>query len=274
MQHAEIPNVLTELKSTNNKTPSLEPGDKVVYAIIRMHMNETRTCFPSQDLIKKYAHCGQKKVEDAIKRLEKAKLLKIGKIKLENGKWSRLYTIPKTEFDKSFERFTQDFLTMDIPLHLKEYIMDLQIYMFVHPNSNSADFSQSNLTLAKNTGWDVSQINKFDKQLIELGIEKQELSGKIDQSGLPIMKKIVNLDTINQAQLWVRAVNNQLNETQLQVDEVNDAVDSLQTKVDDLTKKAAIRDEMIAKQQDEIENLKKLLVANGIDVSLQKEYEF
>ena len=274
MQHAEVPNELTKMKlPKEDQEPLLKPGDKVIYALIRMHMDDkTRKCFPSIESIRQYAHCRKTYVKEAIERLKRAGLIDIDSTKLPNGKWSNLYEIKKTEFDKSFERFTPEFLQSDLTIHLKEYIMDTQIYMYI--NGNKGDFSQSNLTLAKNTGWDVSQINKFDKQLIELGIEKQELSGKIDQSGLPIMKKIVNLDTINQAQLWVRAVNNQLNETQLQVDEVNDAVDSLQTKVDDLTQKAAIRDEMIAKQQDEIENLKKLLVANGIGISLQKEYEF
>ena len=102
MQHTEIPNKLTALKISNPKEniePLLEPGDKVIYAIIRMHMNQSnRQCFPAISTIKKYAHCGQKKVEEAINRLKKAKLIDVGTVKLSNGKYSNLYTVKETSF--------------------------------------------------------------------------------------------------------------------------------------------------------------------------------
>lgn len=113
---------------------------------------ETRSCYPSIRTIKSYAHCGQKAIESAIERLQKAGVLKLGKTKLKNGKWSNLYEFPETKFDEHFERFTHEFLKMDIPLHLKEYIMDLQEHLFIHKETASGDCSQSNLTLAKTTG--------------------------------------------------------------------------------------------------------------------------
>lgn len=279
MQHAEIPNKLTTFKISNpdkNISKILEPGDKVIYAIIRMHMNQSnRQCFPSISTIKKYAHCGQKKVEESIERLKKAKLITVGKTKLPNGKYSNLYTVVETTFEVPFERFTPEFLKSDIPLHLKEYLMDLQEFLFIHPEESKGDFSQSNFTLSNNTGWNISDISKFDKLLIEQGIETQELSGKVDESGLEIHKKNINLEAIQQAKLWVNAVNNQLNETQKQVDEVNENVEDLMKRVRSLEEKEMLNDQQMQKKNEEVETLKKILVANGFDLSAIKEkYDF
>lgn len=279
MQHAEIPNKLTTFKLSypeKNILAILEPGDKVIYAIIRMHMNQSnRQCFPSISTIKKYAHCGQKKVEESIERLKNAKLITIGKIKLPNGKYSNLYTVTETKFEKPFERFTPEFLKSDIPLHLKEYLMDLQEFLFIHPEENNGDFSQSNFTLSNNTGWNVTDIMRFDKLLIEQGIETQELSGKTDESGLAIHKKKINLEAIQQASLWVNAVNNQLNETQKQVDEVNEDVDELKQRIKILEDRESLKEQQDLKKEQEIACLKKLLIANGFDLStIKEEYNF
>ena len=279
MQHTEIPNKLTTFKISDpekNIFATLEPGDKVIYAIIRMHMNQSnRQCFPSISTIKKYAHCGQKKVEDAIERLKKIGLIKIGKTKLPNGKYSNLYTVVETNFEKPFERFPPEFLKSNLPLHIKEYLMDLQEFLFIHPEENKGDFSQSNFTLSNNTGWNISDISRFDKLLIEQGIETQELSGRIDESGLAIHKKNINLEAIQQAKLWVDAVNNQLNETQKQVEEVNDNVEDLKKDVESLKEHNEIKDQQLFKQAQEIEALKKIMIANGLDLSaIEEQYKF
>jgi len=90
IQHAQIPQNLTELKRPKIKDsdpePQLFPGDKVIYGVIRIHMDETRTCYPSIATIKSFAHCGQKRIEEAIERFVKAGLLKVYKKKLNNGK--------------------------------------------------------------------------------------------------------------------------------------------------------------------------------------------
>ena len=90
VQHAQIPQILTKKKLPKEKDedpePELMPGDKVIYGAIRLHMDETRTCYPSIATIKRIAHCGQKHVEDATQRFIKSGLIKISKKKLENGK--------------------------------------------------------------------------------------------------------------------------------------------------------------------------------------------
>ena len=90
VQHAQIPQILTtkkiKPKNENDPPPILKPGDKVVYGVIRMHMDDSRTCYPSIATIKMYAHCGQKFITEAIERLIKAGFIELGKIKLSNGK--------------------------------------------------------------------------------------------------------------------------------------------------------------------------------------------
>lgn len=153
MQHTEVPNELTKMKlSIDDKKPILKQGDKLIYALIRMHMdNTTRKAFPSIDTIRKYAHCRKKVVLEAIERLKDAGLIEISSTKLPNGKVSNLYEIKKTEFDASFERFTPEFLKDDLAFHLKEYLMDSQQYM-LDKDKGIGNVSQSNLTIAKNTG--------------------------------------------------------------------------------------------------------------------------
>ncbi len=280
MQHTEIPHILDDkkLKTKENPNPELIKGDKVIYGIIRMHMNaDTRQCFPSIDTIRKHAHCSNKRVLEGIERLSEANLLKISKIKLENGKWANLYTFEKTDFDKSFERFTIDFLQQDIPLLLKEFLMDLQRRMY-NCSTGVGEVSHSDFTIAEKTGWSLSEIHKFDKQLINMGIETQQLSGKIDEGGFPIQKRSFDLNAIHQAKLWVEAVNNQLVSTQSHVEEVEDTVTTLKKEFEDYKassdKKFNILQNEYNKGQEKLDKALKVMTANGIDINVLDDNKF
>lgn len=272
VQHAQIPQILTEKKLKSkydvNFIPILKPGDKVVYGVIRLHMDETRTCYPSIATIKRYAHCGQKFVEEAIQRLVKAGFIELGKIKLANGKWANLYRFPITEFDKTFEMFTIDFLKQNIPIHLKEYLMDMQSSMF-EKETGIGKVSHSNLAISDKTGWSMSEIKKFDDTLMDLGWLSVIPSGKIDQAGIPIMIKEFNLDAIKQAKLWIKAVNEQLTTTQNQIDEVDDRLSVYEKKTDAQIK---VLQKEINSLLKKTERYEKLITANGIDIT-KNEYE-
>lgn len=91
MQHSEVPHEIDKKKEAYNDSENseriLQHGDKVIYAAIRLYMNaETRTCFPSIELIKKKTNCGYAKVTTAIKRLIDAGFMELRKTKLPNGK--------------------------------------------------------------------------------------------------------------------------------------------------------------------------------------------
>lgn len=273
VQHAQIPQILTEKKRIPTKIgdpiPVLKPGDKVVYGVIRMHMDESRTCYPSITTIKKYAHCGQKFIEESIQRLINAGFIEVGKIKLTNGKWSNLYRFPITEFDKTFEMFTIDFLKQNIPIHLKEYLMDIQSSMF-EKETGIGKVSHSDLTISDKTGWSISEIKKFDDALMNFGWLEVIPSGKVDQSGLPIMIKEFNLDAIKQAKLWIKAVNEQLIATQNQLDEVDNKINAVQTKSDMEVK--ILQKEMNSMQK-RLSNYEKILIAHGLISPIEREYQ-
>lgn len=274
VQHAQIPQILTKKKLPKEKDedpePELMPGDKVIYGAIRLHMDETRTCYPSIATIKRIAHCGQKHVEDATQRFIKSGLIKISKKKLENGKWTNLYIFPKTEFDNQFDMFTKEFLTMNLPLLLKEYIMDLQTSMY-EKDTGIGKVSHADVTIQEKTGWSLKEIKKFDNLLIEMDALSKIPSGKVDQAGFPIMIREFNLDVLHQAKLWIKAVNEQLVATQNQIEEVDDKVDNL------VSVNAAQYKEMqkeITRLNNRMERYEKALVANGINPNtIQKEFE-
>lgn len=260
VQHAQIPQILTEKKLPKKKdadeAPILNQGDKVVYGVIRMHMDEDRTCYPSIATIKKDAHCGQKFVTEAIERLVNAGFIQVGKKKLDNGKWSNLYRFPITEFDKKFDMFTIDFLKLNLPIHLKEYLMDLQPNMY-EKESGHGKISYAEETISNKTGWTPAQIKKFDNTLLNLGWLEMIPSGKIDKAGFPIMIRDYDLEPIKQAKLWIKAVNEQLINTQNQLEEIDDKVEQNQEQT-----KAIAKELNIVKRK--LDSYEKALIAHGI----------
>jgi len=248
----------------------LFPGDKVIYGVIRIHMDETRTCYPSIATIKSFAHCGQKRIEEAIERFVKAGLLKVYKKKLNNGKWTNLYEFPETPFDNQFDMFTKDFLTMNLPILLKEYVMDMQTSMW-EKDTGIGKVSYADETIMDKTGWSLKEIKKFDNLLTNMEALNKTPSGKIDRAGLPIMIREFDLKVLNQAKLWVKAVNEQLTATQNHVEEVDNKIDNLST----IT--AAQYREMqkeITRLNNRMERYENALMVHGIDPeTIQKEYE-
>lgn len=214
MKHTEIPHELDNRKisltDNENEDRILEPGDKIIYAAIRRYMNdETRECYPSIQKIKEKTHCGQSKIVGAIDRLVKAGFIKKTNRKAPNGKWSNYYYFPESEFDKHFEMFTDQFLDLEIPVNIKEYYMDLQQYLY-DKESGVGKCYFSNTALASKLGISVPTVKKYNTYLIEHGFLEEETTDKTDEAGLPVIQKNFNLQGLNQAALWIKAVSEQL----------------------------------------------------------------
>ena len=278
VQHAQIPQILTKKKLpkrlSKDENPVLQQGDKVVYGVIRMHMDDSRTCYPSIATIKMYAHCGQKFVEESIARLIKAGFMELSKIKLKNGKWSNLYRFPETEFDKTFDMFTIDFLKMNLPIHLKEYIMDLQSGMY-EKESGIGKVSYANLTIENKTGWSQKDIEKFDKLLCDMNALSKIPSGKIDQAGFPIMIREFDLTALNQAKLWIKAVNEQLATTQNYVEEVDNKVNKLESNQYATNAQIKAMQKEINMLTNRVSKYESILVAHGINPEIDdKNFPF
>ena len=205
MKHTEVPHELDNRKisliDNENEKRILEPGDKVIYAAIRRYMSpNNRECYPSIHKIKQKVKCGQAKITGAIDRLIEAGFITKTQKLAPNGKITNFYYFPVTEFDKHFEMFTDEFLDMDMPINIKEYYMDIQQYLY-DKDTGVGKCSFNNTQLAAKLGISVPSIKKYNTYLIEHGLLEEETSNSYDESGLPIVNKNFNLQSLNQAAL-------------------------------------------------------------------------
>lgn len=211
MHHTEVPYELDRLKEGHQ----LEHGDKIIYGAIRKYMNgETRECYPAIATIAKTLQCSPGKINAAIKRLVDTKLL----IKHTDNQKNH-YIFPRTEFDKHFEMFTDDFWKLDLPLNVKEYYMDIQPFLY-GKETGIGRCSFSNTELSRRTGWTIPSIKKYNTILIEHNLLTEEETGKTDEAGLTIIQKNFNLTGLQQAALWVKAVTEQVSKNTDDIEEM------------------------------------------------------
>ena len=244
MKHTEIPHELDNRKislvDNENEQRILEPGDKVIYAAIRRYMNEdSRECYPSIQKIKEKTHCGQSKVTGAIERLINAGFIKKTQKKAPNGKYTNYYYFPKTEFDKHFEMFTDEFLDLDMPTNIKEYYMDIQQYLY-DKDSGVGKCSFNNTSLAAKLGISVPSVKKYNAYLIEHGYLDEESTDKTDEAGLVVVQKNFNLSNLNQAALWVKAVTETVQRHDEDIEELKERMSEIERKNKALEKELSL----------------------------------
>lgn len=192
MKHTEVPHELDHLKEEHK----LEHGDKIIYGAIRNYMNgETRECYPAVATIARTLRCSPGKINAAINRLINTNLL----IKRTDNQKNH-YIFPRTEFDKHFEMFTEEFWKLDLPLNVKEYYMDIQPYLY-GKDTGVGRCSFSNAELSRRTGWTVPSIKKYNTILIEKNLLTEEETEKTDEAGLAIVQRNFNLTGLQQAAL-------------------------------------------------------------------------
>ena len=142
-KHTQVPHQLDNLRNQH----SLEHGDKLVYAAVRRYMNkDTRECFPALGTIASQLKCSINKIQSALNRLVESNLI----IKYNDGHKNH-YKFPLSEFDKSFEMFTDEFLDLDLPLNVKEYYMDIQQFLY-GKDTGVGKCALSNAELSRRTG--------------------------------------------------------------------------------------------------------------------------
>jgi len=244
MKHTEIPHELDNRKisltDNENEQRILEPGDKVIYAAIRRYMNEdSRECYPSIQKIKEKTHCGQSKVVGAIDRLVDAGFIKKSQKKAPNGKYTNFYYFPKTEFDKHFEMFTDEFLDLDMPINIKEYYMDIQQYLY-DKDSGVGKCSFNNTSLAAKLGISVPSVKKYNTYLIEHGYLEEESTNKTDEAGLVVVQKNFNLTGLQQAALWVKAVTETVQRHDEDIEDLKERMSEIEKKNQALEKELSL----------------------------------
>lgn len=220
MQHIEIPRELINLKCQGK----LEQGDQVIFAAIKKYMNyKTRECFPSITTIAKMLKCSRTKILSAITRLCECNLLK----KTNNGQGkNNTYLFIRTEFDNYFEMFTEEFLRMDMPLNVKEYYMGIQQFLY-GKETGVGRCSLSNSEIARKLGISMASVKKYNTYLIENEYLAEETCDKTDEGGLPIIQKNFNLEGLNQAALWVKAVTEQVTKNTDDIEKMKQELEEL-----------------------------------------------
>lgn len=230
MKHTEVPHQLDMMKDNHQ----LEHGDKIIYAAIRRYMNKTtRECFPAIRTIASSLKCSNTKVLKAIERLLQTGLLQ----KSYSGR-KNCYYFPETEFDKKFEMFTDSFLDLDLELNVKEYYMDIQQYLY-GKDTGVGKCSFSNTELSRRTGWSVPSIKKYNTILINNGLLEEEMTGNYDAAGLPIVQKSFDLNGLQQAALWVKAVTEQVTLNTADIEDLKTSNEEMKSEIEKLTKKLA-----------------------------------
>lgn len=265
MKHTEIPNAIDDKKISNidNENPEriLEIGDKVIYASIRRYMNpDTRECFPSIQKIKEKTKCGQAKINKAIDRLIQAGFITKTLKRAPNGKLSNYYYFPKTKLDAHFERFTDEFLDLDLPINIKEYYMDIQKYLYYDKDHTIGKCSFSNSELARRLGISIPTVKKYNTYLYERGFLDEETTDKTDEAGFTIINKVFNLTALQQAQLWMKAVTDQLSNNTEQIYNNTEDINELKARNEELEKRIAILEKECALERNRVQE--------------QKEYSF
>lgn len=233
MQHIEVPHELVNLK----RQGKLEQGDQVIFAVIKKYMkNESRECYPSITTIAKDLKCSRSKIISAINRLCECNLLKktCGPLGSHNT-----YVFTRTEFDNYFEMFTKEFLLIDMPLNIKEYYMGIQQFLY-GKETGVGRCSFSNVQLAKKLGISVVSVKKYNTYLINNGFLEEETTSKTDSAGLPIIQKNFNLNGLQQAALWVKAVTEQITMNTADIEDMKDEISSLRKELENLKREQSL----------------------------------
>lgn len=218
IKHTEVPHELDNLKNQH----ALEHGDKIVYTAIRRYMNrDTRECYPALNTIATKLKCSTNKVVSALNRLVSSQLIK----KVNDGHKNH-YIFPITEFDKRFEKFTDEFLDLDLPLNVKEYYMDIQPFLY-SKETGIGKCSFSNAELSRRTGWTIPSIKKYNTILIEKGFLTEETTDKTDSAGFAVIQKNFNLTGLQQASLWVKAVTEQITKNTDDIESIKKELEEL-----------------------------------------------
>jgi len=188
-KHTQIPDGLY--------SENLRFGDKLVYANIRKYANkETLTCYPRVDTIAEDCGLSTKTVSLAIKRLEKAGLIKVTPRKGT----SSIYQF--FQLNDGFERFSEDFLKLKISPQAKAYYIELQQYLILNKENGANETTYSNEEIGKRIGLCTNSVRKYNTELINAGILEEKALSTIDFSGLKKIKKSFDLYSLGQAVVY------------------------------------------------------------------------
>lgn len=238
-KHAQVPDELY--------SEQLKFGDKLVYANIRKYADKkTLKCYPRVDTIAEDCNLSAKTVTAAIKRLEKAGLIKVTPRKGT----SSIYEFTKLE--DGFERFSEDFLKLDISPQAKSYYIELQQHLFLNEEKGTNETTYSNEEIGGKVGLCTKSVKKYNTELIRAGILEEKPLTTISLSGLKQVKKSFDLFTLGQAIIY------KLKEHDDKINENTQEIKNLQVENDELRSRISTLERLIGLRNNETQ------FANGV----------
>lgn len=152
---------------------------------------DTRNCYPSMPKIKELTQLSERFINDSVKRLESAGLVKITRRK---GTSNLYYFPPETD---NFEMFTNDFLDMKLPPKVKEYYMKIQNSLY-DKDQEMAVTHYSDVELAQLTGLSIPTVRKYNKILQDGGYMNSKITNYKDEAGLAIREMSFDMQKLGQ----------------------------------------------------------------------------
>ena len=118
--------------------------------------------------------------------------------------------------------------------------MDIQQYLY-GKETGIGKCSFSNAELARRTGWSIVSVKKYNTILIEKGLLEENSTDFKDESGLPIVQKSFDLNGLQQAALWVKAVTEQITTNTQDIEQLKEDNAQMRKELDDLKKQLSLQ---------------------------------
>ena len=87
----------------------------------------------------------------------------------------------------------------------------------------------------------IRNVRKYNNYLIEHGYLQEESTERSDESGLPIVQKNFNLNTLNQSALWVKAVTETVQRHEDDIEELKEENADLRRRIEILEKQNSLQ---------------------------------
>lgn len=177
---------------------------------------DTRTAFPSLKTIAENSDCAVKTVQAAINRLEQ-----YGYILVERGdRTNNKYIFP--ELLEKFEMFTPEFLdATNIPTDVKAYIIGFQAISYINQikDTKFSVCGLSNYEIGDALNISEKRVRNYNNILKDKEILTEVSSSALDEAGFNKSLKVLNLEKIHLAVLYVAGKVIEMEERQDEFDE-------------------------------------------------------
>lgn len=126
------------------------------------------------------------------------------------------------KLDDGFERFSEDFLKLNISPQAKAYYIEIQQHLFLNKEQGTNETTYSNEEIGKRIGLCTKSVRKYNTELIQAGILSETRLSTLDLGGVKQIKKSFDLYTLGQAMVY------KLKEHDVQLKEHDQAIKNLE----------------------------------------------